>query len=200
MAKNNIFFDFEFIEDGYRQLLAPISLGMVKQTGETFYIQFSDAPFNLANEFVKKRVLPKLQAYDMELGPMIDTVWRTRKDARDEIIAFVGNDEPIFIGYYADYDWVLFCQLLGRMVDLPEEWPMYCYDIKQLADEQEDYHDIPRLEQPSAGEHNALADAEWNRVLYTYYTTIAQIFHPKPVSIPEAFATGFPGIFRPNLG
>lgn len=44
-------------------------------------------------------------------------------------------NNPIFHAYYADYDWVVFCWLFGRMVDLPEGFPMYCVDIKQIMDE-----------------------------------------------------------------
>ena len=40
-----------------------------------------------------------------------------------------------FYGYYSDYDWVVFCQLFGRMMDLPKEFPMYCKDLKQMYDE-----------------------------------------------------------------
>lgn len=45
-------------------------------------------------------------------------------------------DTPIeFYGYYSDYDWVLFCSLFGRMIDLPKDFPMYCIDLKQTLDE-----------------------------------------------------------------
>lgn len=40
-----------------------------------------------------------------------------------------------FYGYYCDYDWVLFCSLFGRMIDLPKGFPMYCIDLKQILDE-----------------------------------------------------------------
>lgn len=40
-----------------------------------------------------------------------------------------------FHAYYADYDWVVFCWLFGRMIDLPKGFPMYCVDIKQVMDE-----------------------------------------------------------------
>lgn len=39
-----------------------------------------------------------------------------------------------FYGYFSDYDWVVFCQLFGRMVDLPKGFPMYCIDLKQELD------------------------------------------------------------------
>jgi hypothetical protein len=40
-----------------------------------------------------------------------------------------------FYGYYSDYDWVVFCWLFGRMIDLPKGFPMYCIDLKQSLDE-----------------------------------------------------------------
>jgi hypothetical protein len=40
-----------------------------------------------------------------------------------------------FYAYYADYDWVVFCSLFGRMIDLPKGFPMYCNDLKQSLDE-----------------------------------------------------------------
>jgi hypothetical protein len=39
-----------------------------------------------------------------------------------------------FYGYYADYDWVGFCWLFGKMNDLPKNFPMYCKDLKQILD------------------------------------------------------------------
>lgn len=40
-----------------------------------------------------------------------------------------------FYAYYADYDWVAFCWLFGKMIDLPNGFPMYCRDLKQIMDE-----------------------------------------------------------------
>lgn len=39
-----------------------------------------------------------------------------------------------FYGYYADYDWVLFCSLFGGIMDLPKSFPIYCRDLKQMLD------------------------------------------------------------------
>lgn len=72
--------------------------------------------------------------------------------------------EPEFWGYYADYDWVVFCQLFGKMIDLPSGFPMYCKDIKQLCDELGN-PDLPKQEN---GEHNALFDARWNKKAYEF--------------------------------
>jgi hypothetical protein len=48
---------------------------------------------------------------------------------------FSSVPHPKFYGYFSAYDWVLFCSLFGRMVDLPPGFPMYCSDLKQMLDE-----------------------------------------------------------------
>lgn len=50
-----------------------------------------------------------------------------------------------FYAYYGDYDWVLFCSLFGRMIDLPEHFPMYCKDLKQMLDEKVSKLDIMHI-------------------------------------------------------
>jgi hypothetical protein len=72
-----------------------------------------------------------------------------------------------FYGYYADYDWVVFCSLFGRMIDLPEGFPMYCRDLKQIMDENGLDKAWKQINCPDPeGEHNALVDARWNLELY----------------------------------
>ena len=72
--------------------------------------------------------------------------------------------KPELWGYYADYDWVALCQLYGTMMDLPEGWPKFCLDLKQLS------VDVGSPQHPPdpEGEHNALVDARWNRDLYGF--------------------------------
>jgi len=84
-----------------------------------------------------------------------------------EVLRFCDPDvwgEPEFWGYYADYDWVVFCWLFGAMADLPDGFPMYCRDIKQLADALGN----PALPNQGETEHNALADARWNRKAWEF--------------------------------
>lgn len=77
-------------------------------------------------------------------------------------------DKPEFWGYYADYDWVVMCQLHGTMMDLPKEWPMYCCDIKQWCDQLGN----PQLPEQGKDEHNALADAHWNKLAFDLLDSI----------------------------
>lgn len=102
-----------------------------------------------------------------------------------------GGDAPEFYGYYCDYDWVLFCSIFGRMIDLPKGFPMYCRDLKQSLDELAESkrktvfaaYRIPKIASLSESldaikakssfpihknEHNAIADAKWNYELYKF--------------------------------
>lgn len=90
--------------------------------------------------------------------------WATRREIRDEVLAFCDVEKygkPEFWGYYADYDWVAFCQLFGTMIQLPRGFPMYCRDLKQLLDDKGN----PKF-QKSTDAHHSLSDAEW--ILETY--------------------------------
>lgn len=112
------------------------------------------------------------------------------------------NMLPQFYGYFADYDWVVFCWLFGKMMDLPKGFPMYCIDLKQTLDEKAEplgtfrqstpfismtgkkQEDIMSKEQwidgikthnnypKQTNEHNALADAKWNFKLYKFLQSI----------------------------
>ena len=137
-----IYFDTEFFEDG--RTIDLLAIGLVRDDGGTYYAEPSETDHSRASEWVQANVLPHLT------GPV-----KPRKQIAQEIVEFVGDD-PEFWAWYADYDWVALCQLLGTMMDLPDGWPMYCRDFKQSAD-CFGYH-VPK----QAGvEHNALADALW---------------------------------------
>ena len=96
--------------------------------------------------------------------------------------------KPQFYGYYSDYDWVVFCWLFGKMIDLPKGFPMYCIDLQQESDriynlKKEEYikkggknfiNKISNhLDYPKqTNEHNALSDAKWNFKLYKFLNTL----------------------------
>jgi hypothetical protein len=126
---------------------------------------------------------------------LINEYGKTKKQIAEEIKEFVGFpnyypfstsnigvcNKPEFYAYYADYDWVVFCWLFGRMIDLPKGFPMYCIDLKQTLDEKA--KTIPYSYDKELGlksikmlkdypkqtnEHNALANAKWNKELYKF--------------------------------
>jgi DNA polymerase III epsilon subunit-like protein len=101
-----------------------------------------------------------------------------------------GRDiKPEFYAYYADYDWVVFCWLYGKMNDLPEGFPKYCIDLKQELDNKCRkfcYREIKETSFESAlerlkihrdypkqnNEHNALDDAKWNKKLFEFLNNL----------------------------
>jgi len=108
----------------------------------------------------------------------------------------LGKINPEFYAYYCSYDWVAFCWIFGKMIDLPKGFPMYCNDLKQTFDEKQYYWakledgfrlkyamennlysseiDLKNLSNypKQTNEHNALADAKWNFELYKFLQSI----------------------------
>lgn len=145
-------FDTEFIEDG--KTIDLISIGIVADDGRTYYAESAECDHERASEWVETNVIAHLVGGDAV---------KPRSQIAAEIVAFVG-EWPEFWAYYADYDWVVLCQLYGTMMDLPDSWPMYCRDLKQLSDSM-GIRELP----PQAGqEHNALADAVWNKSAWEF--------------------------------
>lgn len=146
---------------------------------------------------------------------VILTIGKTRRVIANEVVEFVfGNDitdglscesfitaaqkynfthlkSPInFYAYYADYDWVVFCWLFGKMNDMPKDFPKYCRDLNQSLDDKWDViqtHRTKRLAFESKGipnlkahpkypkhtdEHHALVDARWNKKLHEFLKTL----------------------------
>lgn len=151
--------DTEFMEDG--KTIELISIGIVREDGAEYYAENIEADLSKASDWVKRNVIPHLTG---EAKPR----WKIR----NEVQAFVMGDEelrgkapkPEIWGYYADYDWVVFCQLFGRMIDLPLGMPMYCRDVKQLCVDVGD----PELPDQKSPAHHALNDARWTREAYLF--------------------------------
>jgi hypothetical protein len=152
------FLDTEFVDDGLT--IDPISIGVVAEGGEEFYIELY---FNTEraehHPFVSKHVLPHLT------WKMLDRLMS--RDAGYRLLDWVesvAKNEPIeFWGYYVSYDWVLIAQLFGPMAHLPEVFPKLCLDLQQ--------HWLmlgrPDVKPPQPlNEHHALADAKWNKAFY----------------------------------
>ncbi len=151
------FFDTEFIERGPKYPIELISIGIVADDGREFYAISADFNPEHANDWVKENVLAKLDPFDPR-----EHLWQIAQRVK----AFIGESQgkPEFWAYFADYDWVVFCQIFGTMMDLPEKWPMFCLDLKQLCVSLGN----PRLPKQETGEHNALADARWNKQAFEF--------------------------------
>lgn len=155
------FIDTEFSERGPEYPLLLISLALVAEDGREFYAIHSEVSPDDCNDWVRANVLPHL---DLNDG------W-DRRCALDEMATQVElfcdperYGKPKFVGYYSDYDWVVFAQIFGTMMDLPKGFPMYCLDIKQWCDQLGN----PTLPKQTTTEHNALHDARWNKQAWEF--------------------------------
>lgn len=152
-------FDTEFIEDG--RTIDLLSIGIVAEDGRKYYATSCEADHSRASPWVRENVLPHLNVISHGCAVAINV---PRKEIAGDLLAFVGTDKPELWAYYADYDWVVLCQLFGTMMDLPKGWPMYCRDVKQLCDDLGN----PKLPEQGKGEHHALADAIWTREAWNF--------------------------------
>lgn len=149
-----IFFDTEFYENGIT--IGLISIALVREDGARYAAEVPNANWLCDfDTWLVENVKPHLRGGDRV---------KPRETIANEILAFVG-ESPEFWAYYADYDWVVLCQLYGRMINLPKGWPMFCRDVRQLVDDRTDVV-MPKNE----GAHDALADALWCREAHRLLT------------------------------
>lgn len=140
-----IWYDFEFIEDGFT--IDPISIGMVDDTDRTLHLFNRDCDLSKRNQWVIDNVwIPE------DDSPL----WRPKHILADEILSFIG-DKPVELwADYCAYDHVCLMQFWGRMIDKPHQLPFYTNDVRALADWLViDWESLPEPED----EHNALSDA-----------------------------------------
>lgn len=188
------FFDTEFIENG--TTIDLISIGILAEDGRTLYKQNSECVFSKASDWVWRNVFPHLlhfnlrgdrgcnpftEKYDSGLATRTRTAcivkseqpcpWATRREIKESVLDFCDVEKygtPEFWGYYADYDWVAFCQLFGTMMDLPPRFPMYCRDVKQFCD----FRGNPEIPKPDVEIHHALMDAQWVQEAHKFLTEL----------------------------
>lgn len=203
------FLDTEFIEGFHKPLFGKrrhfidlISIGIYCEDGRELHLISNQWNYNDADDWVKVNVIHPLyrQSVHGDMRNKIDAhnfhnfLGWTNNIIANKIVAFCGGNtvdmtcdtNPEFYAYYADYDWVVFCSLFGRMIDLPKGFPMYCKDLKQMLDAcAENYEDhfmngdesfewkLSAIKNKDyypkqSNEHNALDDAKWNYELYKF--------------------------------
>lgn len=156
-----IFFDCEFIEDG--STIDLISIGFVKDTGETLYCVNREARLDRASPWVRENVLPQLPTYG-------HAAWMPKGKIKSELLAFLDWPNAFrgvkleFWTWYGSYDWVALAQLFGLMIDLPKGFPMFPMDLKQVNIQL----GSPTLPRQEGGCHDALKDALWNKQAYEF--------------------------------
>lgn len=177
-----IYYDTEFLEDG--RTIDLISIGMVTADGREYYAVNSKMPVwkIRRHPWLMENVVPAL--------PMRADGGRNHAPVRDDLDlvdfrhpsmkkpGLIAADVKDFIlstpdvelwAWYGSYDHVALAQLFGRMIDLPDGVPMWTNDLRQ------EVHRLgnPQMPVQQAGQHNALADARYNRVMGGYLAGVA---------------------------
>lgn len=174
-SENLFFFDTEFYENG--ETITPISFGFVKEGNPLTPLYLVNADFDRnwmekdavergseeTIEFLNNNVFNNLNSNKSNTLQM--------KSIKRILVEYLG-EAPILWTSTGCYDWVLFCQLFGRMLDLPEGYPFSCKDTAFLKsmfpDVQVDKSKMKKYTE-AGEEHNALYDAYEVRLKYWAY-------------------------------
>jgi hypothetical protein len=172
MTAPRYYFDTEFLDDGDNQRIVLISIALVCDDGRELYLVSNEFDYDEVkrDDWMRENVLKQLPpTLDMTVSSFPyppSPLWRTREQIRDAIIEFVkdpGNDEKVeFWAFFASYDWVLFAQLFGKMINMPKHFPWLVNDLKTWAKHTGFTGKFKEL-LPNTGHHDALCDARWNR-------------------------------------
>jgi len=168
-----IYHDWEFLEDG--SSVAPISVGMVADSGDEYYAVNADMPWEriCADTWLCQNVVPHLPlagtrgAYPLPVLDLLHPTVKPRRQIREEVRGFIlSYPSPKLWGWYSDFDHVALAWLFGRMIDLPRGIPMRTSDVQQEADRLgvTDH----RLPQQKQGVHDALEDARHARRVHNF--------------------------------
>lgn len=172
-------------------VLKPIMVDLVNEFGRD--------KFNKTLSEENRKVIENRGVTYKFFKKLINKYGKTKKEIAEDIINFVGYQSNSkfsdieFYAYYADYDWVVFCQLWSSLYPVkpklfetgmsymnPKGFPYYCKDLQQILedisftdmyysnDNLTEHSDYPKQD----NEHNALDDAKWNKQLHEFLNNI----------------------------
>jgi hypothetical protein len=192
MSKTKIFFDTEFT--GLHQNTTLISIGLIAETGQTFYAELNDYDKSQVDEWVQNNVIKNLlmsepkegeeepfsaiRHYDNPVGNDLYKSYSVQLRCNKETLKFeLGKwlsqfDKVEMWGDCLSYDWVLFCQIFGGALNIPKNVYYIPFDLSTLFKIKKIDPDINR-EKFALGEyysempkHNALWDARLIKMCY----------------------------------
>jgi hypothetical protein len=169
-----VFFDTEFT--GLHQNTTLISIGLIAETGETFYGEFTDYDESQINDWIRENVIDNLELSGNESHgrePKAIRIEGTTEEIKKALIEWFAQFEKVEI--WSDclsYDWVLFCQLFGHAFNIPSNIFYIPYDICTLMKCKGIDPDVNREQftgadsDQSAKKHNAMWDAKVIKMCY----------------------------------
>jgi hypothetical protein len=182
-----VFFDTEFT--GLHHKTTLISIGLVTETGETFYAELTDYDKNQIDEWLQENVINNLTLdylkskvensgvteFDNKNVRFVGTIPHLRVELEKWLEKF---DEVEIWSDCLSYDWVLFCSIFSNAFNIPKNVYYIPFDICTLFKSKGIDPDINR-EKYGYGEvyaemkkHNALWDAQVIKMCYDKLSSI----------------------------
>jgi hypothetical protein len=174
----NVFFDSEFT--GLHQNTTLISLGLIAETGELFYAEFTDYDSSQVDEWISENVINKLDldtSYPSNIKTLL--IKGDRKVIKSELERWFAQFEKVEI--WSDclsYDWVLFCELFGHAFNIPQNIFYIPFDICTLFKAKGIDPDVSRETfagldiEGDQSKHNAMWDAKVIKACYEKLQTL----------------------------
>lgn len=136
MKRTRIFLDCEF--SGLHSGTTLISIGLISDTGNTFYAELTDYDSNQIDDWLTKNVISKLTLGELEKNTVIvngsDTVFRGDKASlRKHLGKWLNMHGPVEI--WSDclaYDWVLFNDVFEHAFKIPKNVYYIPFDLCTL--------------------------------------------------------------------
>ncbi len=148
------FFDTEFVE--YQDRLIPVSIGVISESGNTYYAEFDTDWERWASPWVLENVKPHLEGNPKSV-----------QQVREELIRYAGSLDCQFWAYFASSDWVVMCQVMGSLKNLPGNWQPFVMDLAWLDPSLKKIRAVPFHNLKA---HHALWDARELRHRYQTLT------------------------------
>ncbi len=169
-SKMRVFLDTEFTS--LTQQAELMALALVTEEKDYFYAEFTDFDISALSDWHKTYILPSLllgTEREKLLPPNGQLCKGSRSEVKESLLQWLASlKKPLQVwGDVPAYDWVLFCELFGGALHLPEDLHYIVRDLATLLESAGYDPDIsrfafaygeeaPPLELP---QHNALADA-----------------------------------------
>lgn len=188
MSKLKIFFGTEFT--GLHKNTTLISIGLIAESGQTFYAELNDYDKSQVDDWIQKNVINNLLMSDPKPGE--DEYYTATRSEGNEIgnslfkdyscqvrcnMGVLRTDLTQWLSQFGDveiwgdclsYDWVLFNEIFGHAFNIPKNVYYIPFDLCTLLYEKgldpdinrENFANITSIAADSSQKHNALWDAK----------------------------------------
>src|ERR1700730_15002041 len=119
MSRVKYFFDTEYVETSDRTI--PVRIRPRSESGRQDYAKVDSDGRACESPWILQNVAPHM-----------DGAVKPRELIRQELLQYVGDLPCSFWAYFASSDWVVLCQLMGYLTNLPDNWQRFVNDLAWL--------------------------------------------------------------------